>query len=106
MKSQAHQIAELNLAELEVKMARIDLKESQLSLQRTMTDSLPHERYFTKVIRHPNGERWICVAFNHDAGDLFTNRPFGEGDSPREACQDFDRNWNGEGFDEDGDSHA
>jgi hypothetical protein len=60
----------------------------------------PHRLVHTNVFRSPNGDNWVCVPYNVDRGDLASNYPYGEGRSPQEACDDFDRTWRLGDYDE------
>lgn len=79
------------LAEHEVLNATRRLREAQiLELQQFQQ---PHRWLDTFVFWDDAQEKWICTTRDHEPDDLLGKYPYGTGNSPSEACQDFDEVW-------------
>lgn len=76
----------------EAEIQDLRIRNGEADVEHTEGWMIPHRRYHTSVYRHVDGQRWIC-ACGGDRGDMLGNTPYGEGNSPAEACADFDRCW-------------
>lgn len=91
---------EIENLKLEQRLTLIRIQAETAEAQHDASYSLPHRRYHTQVYESPNDACWICVPYSLDRGDMYLNYPHGIGSTPAKACEDFDRNWNGESRDD------
>lgn len=71
------------------KKEAIELQTAQAELLRIQIEFLPHMRYPTTIVRE--GSRWVC-SFQCHPDPLQCVTAYG--DSPSQACANFDALWN------------
>lgn len=99
------QVADLEIRKLKKLLLQLKIKDRETDAEDSADWRRPHRKYHTKVFRTTGG--WVCVMYDVDKGDMWSNEPHGVGPSPAAACDDFDFNWHyeEEPGDDDGEVH-
>lgn len=79
-----------NKDQLELEILRVKLKQANYELGRTMTYMRPSMTYPVSVFL--DGTRWVCLLDTHNDR---MKCPQATGESPDQACDNFDHLWMG-----------